>query len=356
MKQKYLLTFLLSICLLAKGYSQNCNSLGCAANYGSQTVDATVADAFADAGSCYATFPYKQAYWQFFYSPSGGNFTQTYTPTSAGDPLDLDYVVFDMGLAGPGSIACPVNSTAFTQAYCNTDFTAGTPTGPGVEAAVATIAGHFYAVVIFAWQGAQPVYTFDIGNPQIGGVDLNALNCPGVLPVKLSSFDARVNNCIVDLTWDAETEAGFKQYEVQHSKDGRTFTPIATILAGTGTADLIYSYQHSNPQPGNNYYRLKMIDADNRSELSKTIAMNINCGRSSILVYPNPVTDFLNISVTNSESTPTTAHLFDNNGKVIYSSKLISGTNTIDMTRYSKGVYLLRLKNDTETQNHKIIK
>ena len=98
-----------------------------------------------------------------------------------------------------------------------------------------------------------------------------------------------------------------------------------------------------------------MIDVDGKFEFSKIIAMKLDCSQSSVFVYPNPVTDILNVNITNSQNN-VTADLFDQNGKRMYSGKLISGTNLIDMTKFAKGIYLLTLKNNTETKNIKIIK
>lgn len=43
-------------------------------------------------------------------------------------------------------------------------------------------------------------------------------------------------------------------------------------------------------------------------------------------------------------------------GKLVYSSTFQNRINSIDMSKYSGGVYLLDLKNSSETQNIKIVK
>ncbi len=355
MKHKYLLLLTLSCFSLVKGYSQNCTSLGCAANYGAQTIDATVPNVLGDPTNCYTGVNYKQAFWQFFYSPTGGDFTQTYTPTHVGDIMDLDYIVFDMGLSGPVDIMCPIDPSSFTEVLCGNFYTPDIPTGPGLDGTITTVAGHFYAVVVYFYQiGVDPFYTFNIGNPQIGGVNLNALNCPGVLPVKLSSFDAIANNCNIRLEWIAETESQFKHYEVEFSTDGNRFKTIAT-LAGQGI-NKKYTYNHANPVQGKIFYRLKMKDLDGRIEYSKIIALHLDCNGSSVLTYPNPVIDHLNINIIHSNYELTTAGLYDSNGKLVYSGTMKNGTNRIDMTKFAKGVYVLKLRNSEGTQNIKVIK
>jgi hypothetical protein len=364
MKKVYFL-FLLIISF-EKDFSQNCISLGCAANYGIRTADGTLPDLpGTNLGSgCVNSATYKQVFWQFFYSPAGGDFTQAYTPIPNGvDALDLDYIVYDIGTAAPTSIPCPIDPIPWTDIVCNNSSTDDVPTGPGVAGAggnvLSTTAGHYYAIAITSWQGISnggvASYTFTIDNPQLGGVDLTSANCPGVLPVALSSFNVTINNCIVDLNW-AASEANFKNYDIQYSIDGIKFQTIATMAGELQGANQKYAYQHNNPPQGNIYYRLKMTGIDGKFEYSKIIPLKLFCNRSSLIVYPNPVTDILNINITNLQNEVTIASLFDNTGKLMYSHKMVSGTNMIDMKKFAKGVYLLKLKNNVETQNIKIIK
>lgn len=117
-----------------------------------------------------------------------------------------------------------------------------------------------------------------------------------------------------------------------------------------------YSYQHKSPQQGIIYYRLKMQNVDSKFEYSKIISLNLNCSQNNVFVYPNPVTNIPNINIANSQSVLKIASLFDSYGKLIYSGKLVSGTNSIDMSTFAKGIYWLSLKSNSETQTIKIIK
>lgn len=352
---KYIFTCYFSLLLFFTGFTQNCTTLGCAANYGNQVVDATVPDEFADPNSCYVGLPYKQVFWQFFYSPSGGDYTQTFTPTSTGDPMDIDYNIFDMGVSGPASITCPVDISGFTEILCNLDYSGGNPTGPGIDGTATTIAGHFYAVAVYVWQGADPSYAFDIGDPMIDGLPLDALNCPGVLPVKLTSFQSRLENCKIQLDWATESETHFKHFEVQYSADGRQFHSIATLPA-KATGSSTYQFIHDSPQPGNNYYRLKMTDLDAKYSYSKTQVLKYDCNNADIIVYPNPVVDVLNIKVKSSGIQNTEVTLSDNHGRIVYTGRLQSGSNSINLSGHSKGIYILRVAGNGSTRYYKIIR
>jgi hypothetical protein len=334
-------------------------SLGCAASRGTITTNGSLSLQSGSLGTCtgpggVGAGPYRQVFWQYFLS-TGGDFTQTFTPTTPADLLDLDWVAFDIGSTLPSNspFFCPTGNT-WTQVACDVNGGSGLPTGPGFGAnpAVTTTSGHYYAIGVFYYQAITTGFT--IGTPQLGGVDLtNAANCfATVLPVNLSLFDARANSCSVDLSWTAETETNFSDYEVQYSTNGSSFQTIGTVAASKSRN---YSYEHANPAQGKIYYRLKMVDLDGSFEYSKVIALNLNCNRAEVVVYPNPVTDKVNINITNAQS-ETIAHLFDNTGKLVFTGTMTNGTNSINMSKFTSGMYLLVLKNNFETQNLKIIK
>lgn len=359
MKKIYIL--ILFIIFFGKGFSQNCISLGCATSHTGIITDGSLPDTLINSGlPCYNGNAYKQLYWQFFYSPAAGNFTQTYTPTSGID-LAINYEIFDVGTLPPVSVECPVSTTGWSSVACDVSDHNNLPVGPGFfGVTLTTIAGHYYAIVIIMWQGTSngydASYTFDISTPQLDGVDFTSPNCPGILPVKLSSFGATVTNCVTTLEWMTESQSDFKNYDIQYSTDGSAFQTIANIAGSLQASRQKYTYQDNNPKQGRFYYRLKMTDLDGRYVYSKIIALKINCGQNSLFVYPNPVKDILNVNINNVEKDATIATLFDTNGRLIYSGQMVNGTNLINMENFAKGIYLLKLKNSVGTQNRKIIK
>lgn len=356
MKKIYLLIFFTTF--FAKGFSQNCISLGCAGAYSGITTINTLPLTFAGPElGCYNGFQYEQVFWQFFYSPTGGDLTQTFTPTSNTN-LAINYTIFDEGTTAPTAIACPIDGSAWANIACDLNDHFNQPVGPGLFGVTATTtAGHYYAIAIIIWEDVgnygQTSYTFDISTPQLGGINLTSGNCPGVLPVILSSFNAKVNSCNVDLNWVANSQSNFKNYEVQYSTNGINFQTVATIPLQSSEN---YYYQHANPAQGTIYYRLKMTDIDGRSEYSKIIPLSLACNANVIRVYPNPVHNILYINITNVRNNIPIAKLFDNNGKLVYSGQMKKGENLINMSKLSKGVYLLNLKNSEEVQNIKVVK
>lgn len=82
-----------------------------------------------------------------------------------------------------------------------------------------------------------------------------------VLPVELTSFNAKRVLNKVDVDWATATETNNSFFVVERSKDAMNFTDIAHVK-GAGTSLQAHSYAYTDAQPfsGVSYYRLKQVD------------------------------------------------------------------------------------------------
>ena len=80
------------------------------------------------------------------------------------------------------------------------------------------------------------------------------------LPVQLKKFTVTAVNKTAVLNWITAVETNVSHYQVERSANGIDFTTIQTISAGIGQGDKTYRWTDPAPLPGNNYYRLKMVD------------------------------------------------------------------------------------------------
>ena len=202
------------------------------------------------------------------------------------------------------------------------------------------------------------VYTFSAVLGNFGNFD-NAFLCaaPGcLLPTKLSYFGAEISNCVTKLKWIAESETDFNKYVVEYSRNGVDFSEAGFINAAQQGLPKTYFFQHTPPE-GKSFYRLKLLDIDGRVNYSKTIAINSSCNNSSVLIYPNPVTDFLNINIAVvSSSGKMKAVLYNTQGQLLFNKPLASGTNVIDMRSIPSGIYSLQVIENDKISLYKIIK
>ena len=68
------------------------------------------------------------------------------------------------------------------------------------------------------------------------------------------------------------------------------------------------------------------------------------------MVFPNPTSDVLNIRNLPADAS---LQLFDLNGKLLVNTKY---TETLDLTNYSDGIYILSVKTETAVRRIKVIK
>ena len=83
----------------------------------------------------------------------------------------------------------------------------------------------------------------------------------------------------------------------------------------------------------------------------------VNAEKISTLVYPNPNSDYLFLFINPIASNNFTATLTDAQGRVVLIKESIQPTisYSFDLTQLPKGMYLLRLKNDSKEYTKKVI-
>ncbi|HEV8083886.1 MAG TPA: T9SS type A sorting domain-containing protein, partial [Chitinophagaceae bacterium] len=168
----------------------------------------------------------------------------------------------------------------------------------------------------------------------INVVDFNVNNVPGsyaagrfivvftqakVLSVTFTNVIAYLQNKNIKVEWKVENETGIKQYEVERSADGNSYTRVNTTAA-KNTPVSLYIWVDANAQSGYNYYRIKSIDINGKIEYSKVVKVLIETGKGSpsILVYPNPVTGkIISMQLNNIKTGNYSLQLFNEAGQLI---------------------------------------
>ena len=175
------------------------------------------------------------------------------------------------------------------------------------------------------------------------------LNSQRIVPVKLTSFTATKQSTSVALKWETVNEYSMLNYEVQRSGDGINFTSIGTVEA-SGKASSLYSFLDSRPLATVNFYRLKMINADLSYTYSRVVTVRFNKQDISVQAFPNPVKNNLNVQFAVPEG-EATVYILDAQGRILKQMQFRSTGNSIstaiDMSAFSKGVYFIRVNDET---------
>ncbi|OQP60247.1 LamG domain-containing protein [Niastella populi] len=172
-----------------------------------------------------------------------------------------------------------------------------------------------------------------------------------ILPLRWISFITTKQYNNVLLQWSTAQEHNTKDFLVQHSIDSRSWTNVATNAA-TGNSSSInnYSYLHTAPLQGMNYYRIVQRDVDGRFGYSVINSVKFNTNREGVQVMNNLIASgILLVKITASIATPVSLH--SGNGNLLWRRQLAPGIHSIDVSRYANGIYLLK----TGEQIEKII-
>lgn len=221
----------------------------------------------------------------------------------------------------------------------------------------------------YSGTAGRAMYWTGAGNAVVGGMTDAAGNNVAVfdnlviqnsailtLPLQLLSFSAEAKNNNVLLTWSTNREINTKLFEIQRSTDGLHFITIDAIFAKGGySITNNYTYIDSKAINGNNYYRLKMIDSDEKFTYSTVKKVSFLVNKTIITVFPNPAIDFVTLQVNNNQPATFIYSVYTVDGKTIKTggASLNSGTQQIkiDLTRSTaKEMLLIQLKNITTNQ------
>lgn len=212
--------------------------------------------------------------------------------------------------------------------------------------------------VLFEWVPITNVYTkksdFDIVNGARGIASLVEYgNLP--LPIKLLQFSVSPDNNKAKLQWQIATAEDGSKYDLQRSKDGRTF---ATINQQTGNAFITqFNYTDYNLPNATYYYRLKMTDKDGKITYSSIAVLKVGSKNQLITTYPNPVKRGEPLQLNLENVTAKSIEIVTMAGQIVYSNQLkVRGSMGIPVSAsWAAGQYLLKVVSENNSTVQKII-
>ncbi|GAA4433194.1 hypothetical protein GCM10023091_06370 [Ravibacter arvi] len=179
------------------------------------------------------------------------------------------------------------------------------------------------------------------------------------LPVSLGDFTANREGNTVKLDWYTTLEENSAYFEVQHSRDAQNWQKLGQVTSHRDSKERNnYSYTHTMPASGINYYRLKMVDLDLSYTYSdiKSVRMN-GVAAETVKVYPNPVTSGL-LTIETAGGVPVKqVEILNGAGVRLYTVPAGKGAvTTLPVEHYPAGVYTTRLLyEDGSVSAHRVI-
>ncbi len=184
------------------------------------------------------------------------------------------------------------------------------------------------------------------------------------LPLTLVAFNAQLTNeKEVNLSWTTTMEQNTSHFTLQRSMDGNEFDDDAVIFTD-GNSDIRKDYHYTDhlTQTGASlvYYRLKLVDLDSRFEYSDVVVVRVQQNESSqLMIYPNPATTELRITIPAAWQSKTIAYsLYNSSGKLIKQevSANAGQTQIFHVEDLPAGLYIIQTANGRQTATQKFIK
>jgi hypothetical protein len=177
------------------------------------------------------------------------------------------------------------------------------------------------------------------------------------LPIELLNFTAKsVQNEYVNLRWQTTMEENNDHFDIERSTDGVNFVKIATVKAvGFSSTLQTYTQVDNHPAKGFNYYRLKQVDSDGHSSISKVVMVKFGNDLSPV-VHPNPIhSDF---TVMAGSDPIKEVVIYNIQGKAI--SYLLNSSGSDDLNanagNMAPGIYILKVKTDKNIYQIRVVK
>jgi hypothetical protein len=202
-----------------------------------------------------------------------------------------------------------------------------------------------------------------------GGTGVYILsNTMVTLPVIISSFTGRCVNNAVLLTWTTRSESNSLQFEIERSADGSIWEQVGQVsAAGNSSNTMSYNFTDVNPLSSshNNYYRLRLVDADGQYVYSGVVLVGMcdSTGAAPQLfrVVPNPFGSDMEITCAIPKGGPVEVQLQDITGATLLRRKYtaIRGNNVFSLTNLknlAKGTYIVLVVQEGVVGIGKVIK
>jgi|GEM_PF-3203778 len=172
------------------------------------------------------------------------------------------------------------------------------------------------------------------------------------LPVQLISFNAKLQNKEVALTWATASEINNDYFTVERSADGAHFEDILT-KQGAGNSQAVNNYTafDEQPLPGISYYRLKQTDFNGASKTFNIVTVNNNVSIQDFNIasaYPTLFSDHFTIDYKVPASGDVRVVVTDMTGAIVRDVTMPAnnGENNLNVSNtkdWANGIYIVQL-------------
>jgi len=165
----------------------------------------------------------------------------------------------------------------------------------------------------------------------------------GTLPVRFINFYGKLlTNNTVQLDWQAYVDGMHDYFEVEKADRSGSYNKIAKVDGQ------VYRAFDNTPDNGTNIYRIKQVDKNGVVTYSQAININTAFGKSVITIFPNPVSDILNVNITGIDAAKQFI-ITDASGRILHTQQLPAGAASanikVNVSSFSAQLYFIKTLN-----------
>lgn len=131
------------------------------------------------------------------------------------------------------------------------------------------------------------------------------------------------------------------------------------IAPAAGTGDVVFYGGFNSNQDGHKGGDITHLSTLRVKETGTASVYNLNNNFNQVIVYPNPVTDILNINFDLNNSTASKIEILDLSGKqvAVIADENLTGmvSKQINTTEFKSGIYFVKIQSENETITKKFI-
>jgi hypothetical protein len=154
----------------------------------------------------------------------------------------------------------------------------------------------------------------------------------------------RADESLVNLNWKTNPEINNNYFLVQrmysNEQSFTTMDSVATRAISNSFSELNYaSKDKNNTYRGVTYYRLMLVDRNNDTTYSNTIAVSGKAGQYKLLLWPNPTADKFNIGISGDVQVKSLV-IWNAIGQKVYQQE-VNGRSIMEVRGFIPGTYMV---------------
>ncbi len=218
------------------------------------------------------------------------------------------------------------------------------------------------------WTDAGGITTATGDVTTTGSVTSNAVNTFSpftigsvsfILPLQFLSFTGDRRAGTTFLQWVTENEQRVDYFEIQRSFNASAFVSIGNTAGRNSGKKELYNFEDHSAFQGIAYYRLRSVDLDGKSKLSRIVAVYEQSYLSNNIRVLNPAKGEIIIRSKIDDSEPSNFVLYNAAGKTILKGtiQLMAGADNVIRLPFKPavGIYMLKLTGSGKEYVHKIL-